>query len=80
MYAPDFSIQNKKFLVAGAASGFGAAISQMIDHLGGQLILIDRDTVGLESLRRDLKESTVLACHRCDDSDVLELTACCESR
>ncbi len=79
MYAPDFSIQNKKFLVAGAASGFGAAISQMIDHLGGQLILIDRDTVGLESLRRDLKESTVLACHRCDVSDVLELTGIFEN-
>ena len=65
--------------MAGAASGFGAAISQMIDHLGGQLILIDRDTVGLESLRRDLKESTVLACHHCDVSDVLELTGIFEN-
>ena len=74
MPSPDFSIQNKKFLVAGAASGFGAAISQMIDRLGGELILVDRDPAGLESLRRDLKKTTVLGSHGCDVCNELELT------
>ena len=64
MPSPNFSIQNRKFLVAGAASGFGAAISQMIDRLGdrakglvvGNAFLSDPQAIGVRENDSDWRD------------------------
>ena len=70
---PDFSKQSKKVLVAGAASGFGSAISLMIDQIGGELILLDRDQAGLQALSSQLQERAPFGSHVCDVCDETEL-------
>lgn len=48
----------RRVLVTGAASGIGRATAEALHAAGAELILIDRDEAGLESLRASLGGST----------------------
>ena len=42
------NLENKRFLVTGAASGLGKATSILLSKLGAELVLIDLDENGLK--------------------------------
>jgi short-subunit dehydrogenase len=57
-------------VITGAANGLGRALAAELARRGYNLALIDRDEVGLESLRRDLKnDRSLVTIHVLDISD-----------
>ena len=52
-----FSLNGKKSLVTGASQGIGASISQVLAEAGSDLIIIGRDSNGLQKTRELIKNS-----------------------
>lgn len=50
-----FSLEGKKILLTGAASGIGRATSKVLSKLGANLILLDIDSEGLEETLKSCK-------------------------
>jgi NAD(P)-dependent dehydrogenase (short-subunit alcohol dehydrogenase family) len=51
------SLEGKKALITGAASGIGRAISRLFAQAGAQLALLDVDDKGLQGIRNELQAS-----------------------
>ncbi len=66
MYNP-MSLTGKTIIVTGAASGIGKETARIINKLGGNLLLLDRDAEGLESLAIQLRESNTKTVARAVD-------------
>jgi NAD(P)-dependent dehydrogenase (short-subunit alcohol dehydrogenase family) len=63
----------KRILVTGAASGIGKATALLLSQFGADLILVDLNMEGLESLRPNVRETDLLV--QVDLSDSSQLTA-----
>ena len=63
------SLEGKRAIITGAASGIGRAIAYRFAEAGASLVLVDVNMEGLQSLERDMKENTVSELHRVDLSD-----------
>jgi len=60
------SLNNKKFLITGAASGLGRSISILLSQLGAELILVDINEAGLDD--------TIKLCKTNSKKLILDLT------
>ena len=60
------NLENKRFLVTGAASGLGRATSVLLSKLGAELVLVDLDENGL-------KETSLM----CDNDTALIIKDLC---
>jgi NAD(P)-dependent dehydrogenase (short-subunit alcohol dehydrogenase family) len=56
-----FSLDGRRAIVTGAASGIGAAIAQAYASAGAKLVLADRDAARLEPQRPTRFESSIPA-------------------
>ena len=56
-----FSLNNKRILITGAASGIGKATAVLCSQMGADLILVDRNEFGLEQISQAIgKDSTII--------------------
>lgn len=62
--------QDKHILISGAASGIGKLMAEKMGSMGGKLILLDIDAIGLELLKNELSANNVaVSTYVCDLSD-----------
>ena len=54
------NLENKRFLVTGAASGLGRATSILLSRLGAELVLVDLDENGLKETSSMCDNDTML--------------------
>ncbi len=73
------SLQGRRAIVTGAASGIGRAIALRFAEAGASLVLVDIDMEGLRSLETELKGNTGPELHRVDLSDKPEIDRFWES-
>lgn len=76
MYNP-MSLAGKTIIVTGAASGIGRECAVLINRLGGNLLLLDKNAAGLEAAARQLPESqakTVVRSIDLSDFDSMKAT------
>ncbi len=73
------SLEGRRAIVTGAASGIGRAIALRFAEAGASLVLVDIDMEGLRSLETELKGNTVPELHRVDLSDKTEIDRFWES-
>jgi NAD(P)-dependent dehydrogenase (short-subunit alcohol dehydrogenase family) len=59
------AIDDKRFLITGAASGLGAATAMALAAAGARVLLVDLDTAGLERMQRAMGERA-----RCAPADI----------
>jgi NAD(P)-dependent dehydrogenase (short-subunit alcohol dehydrogenase family) len=59
------AIDDKRFLITGAASGLGAATAMALAAAGARVLLVDLDTAGLERMQRAIGERA-----RCAPADI----------
>ena len=69
------SLKNKRALVTGAASGIGRSIAIALAEAGTSLLLVDRDTAGLDRLAAELRAATPVnvECVTCDLADLSQV-------
>jgi len=66
--------QGKHILITGAASGMGRLMAIQMGNLGGKMILLDIDDVGLESVKSELVEKHIsVTTFLCDLSNRLQI-------
>jgi 3-oxoacyl-[acyl-carrier protein] reductase len=63
------SIENKTALVTGAGAGIGAEVARRLADAGARLLLIDKDTTALNSIRRRIGDHRA-ACLPIDVTDI----------
>ncbi len=74
------SLEGRRAIVTGAASGIGRAIALRFAEAGADLVLVDIDMEGLQSLEMELKGNTAPELlHRVDLSDKTEIDRFWES-
>ena len=56
-----FSLSNKTILITGAASGIGRATAIQCHNMGGNLVLLDLNETGLDSVKEEIGDSTILS-------------------
>ena len=49
----------KNILISGAASGIGKLMAMEMGKLGGNMLLLDIDALGLESLKNEMAEKNI---------------------
>ena len=73
------SLEGRRAIITGAASGIGRAISLRFAEAGASLVLVDIDMEGLRSLETEMKGNTASELHRVDLSDKAEIDRFWES-
>ena len=73
------SLEGRRAIVTGAASGIGRAIALRFAEAGADLVLVDVDMEGLRSLEAEMKGDSGLELHRVDLSDKTEIDRFWES-
>jgi len=73
------SLEGRRAIVTGAASGIGRAIALRFAEAGADLVLVDIDMEGLRSLEAEMKGNTAADLHRVDLSDKAEIDRFWES-
>lgn len=73
------SLEGRRAIVTGAASGIGRAIALRFAEAGARLVLVDVNMEGLRSLETEMKGNTVPELHRVDLSDKTEIDRFWES-
>ncbi len=64
------SLKNKTAMITGTANGIGNAIARRFAESGADLLLVDKDTAGLELLKKELSEFKInTTVHTVDLSD-----------
>ena len=68
------ALQHRVCVVTGAASGIGASIAERLAQVGARVVLLDRDTQGLQRMHERLQgqgaDSMALSCDISDAASV----------
>jgi NAD(P)-dependent dehydrogenase (short-subunit alcohol dehydrogenase family) len=67
------SLEGRRAIITGAASGIGRAIAMRFAEAGAELVLIDVDMDGLRSLELEIRGDTAADLHRVDLSNKAEI-------
>jgi NAD(P)-dependent dehydrogenase (short-subunit alcohol dehydrogenase family) len=73
------SLEGRRAIVTGAASGIGRAIASRFAEAGASLVLVDVDMEGLRSLEAEMRGNTAPDLHRVDLADKAEIDGFWES-